>query len=378
MTRADNFFTLPSVIYFSDFPMRSRKNPDRITVIYNSVDEASPILPSDRRVADEDTVLMAEEIGRTLSQNFDTELLEIPFDQPEVASSVKTDIVFNLCEGVGYEFACKVIESLESVGIPYVGANALNYQIGSDKALLKEVLNRYGLPTPQGQFFENPDEKINPRLKFPLLVKPEFEHGSVGITQESVVTDEKTLRDQVRRVFEVYNSGAVAEEYIEGRELQLTAVRNGASLTMFPIKEILFVNGMSERWHVVTFAAKWDEESAEYKGTPTVCPTNHLSQEETTTLQNLGRQIFQKTSCQDYTRIDIRYDQEKSKPYILDVNPNPDLSSDAAVAVAAKAYGWSYEQLLKELVLSAWQRQGEKPRDSHKNVKSSTLPLYYH
>ncbi|MCL5125291.1 MAG: ATP-grasp domain-containing protein [Deltaproteobacteria bacterium] len=335
---------------------KQRRSPKKITVIYNSVDEASPIIPPDQKVADLDTIEMAKGVADNLASTFQTELREIPFDHPEAASAINTDIVFNLCEGVGYDYGCKVIDSLESARIPYVGANSLNYHIGSDKALLKEVLNRYHLPTPLGQFFNSTQEKLNPNLQFPLLIKPELEHGSVGITQESVVNNEEQLREQISKIRREYGQGALVEEYVDGLELQLTFVGNGSALKMLPIKEILFVNGMSERWHIVTFAAKWEESSEEYKGTPTICPTDSINNIEKRALEKLGREIFLRTSCQDYTRIDIRYDKINQKPYILDVNPNPDLSSDAAVAKAAEAAGWNYPTLLVNLVMSAWKR----------------------
>ncbi|KKT74430.1 MAG: D-ala D-ala ligase domain-containing protein [Microgenomates group bacterium GW2011_GWA2_44_7] len=342
--------------------VRFKEKPQKVTIIYNSVDESSPFSPLDRRVADADTINMAIDIAGNLEKVFETDLIDIPLDHPESVSSIKTDIVFNLCEGVGYEFACKVIDSLESAHIPYIGANSLNYHIGSDKALLKEVLNRFGLPTPAGQYFENPADKVKPSLKFPLLIKPEFEHGSVGITQESVVKDVSQLKEQILRIKNEYKQGVLVEEYIDGMELQLTLVGNGESLLVLPIKEILFVNGMSNRWHVVTFSAKWEEDSDEYKGTPTICPTENLDDDEKTVLEKLGREIFIKTDCQDYTRIDIRYDKKSKTPYILDVNPNPDLSSDAAVAKAAQAIGWDYQTLLTQLVIAAWERVTRAPR----------------
>lgn len=355
--------------------MELNSRPKKVTIIYNSIDETSPIIPPDRKVADKDTIQMAYGIANHLEKVFEIDLVDIPFDNPEAAASIKTDIVFNLCEGVGYEYACKVIDSLESANIPYIGAHSLNYHIGSDKALLKEVLNRYHLPTPKGQFFRNPEGKINPHLKFPLLVKPELEHGSVGITQKSVVNNETELKSQILRVKNEYGQGALAEEYIDGLEFQLTFIGNDESLLMLPIKEILFVNGVSKRWHVVTFAAKWEEDSEEYKGTPTICPTESLDETETRSLERLGREIFAKTRCQDYTRIDIRYEPKSKRSYILDVNPNPDLSSDAAVAKAAKSIGWDYQTLLTKIVMTAWERvtQTHKPRNK-KSYSSISLP----
>lgn len=351
--------------------LRKHVIPKKITIIYNSVDEASPVIPPDRRIADRDTIEMANGIANNLRKAFATDLIEIPFSNPDRVSSIKTDLVFNLCEGVGYEFACKVIDALESADIPYVGADSLNYHIGSDKALLKEVLNRYHLPTPPGQFFANPNEKLNPKLRFPLLVKPELEHGSVGITQDSVVNNQTELKEQVNIINYNYGQGALVEEYIDGLELQLTYIGNKNSLLMLPIKEIMFVNGMSKRWHIVTFAAKWEELSDEYKGTPTICPTENIDAETKERLEKLGREIFIKTSCQDYTRIDIRYRQNSKQAYILDVNPNPDLSSDAAVAKAAEAYGWGYPTLLTHIVMTAW----ERITGSHRSERKGSYPV---
>jgi D-alanine-D-alanine ligase len=332
--------------------------PKKITVIYNSVDESSPIIPPDRREADQDTIRMARDISNALSWTFNVEMLEIPFENPKLAGKIKTDLVFNLCEGVGYDYACKVIQAMDKADIPFIGAGSTNYRIGSDKALLKEYLNKVGILTPYGQFFENPDTTINPRLKFPLIVKPDLEHGSVGITQESVVTNEKELKTRVTYVLDTYKEGVVAEEYIEGREMQLTLVGNGKNILMLPIKEILFVNGMAEKWHVVTFSAKWEEGSSDDRGTPSVCPVGGINKEEEQYFLNFGHEIYTKTECQDYSRIDLRYVQKERKAYVLDVNPNPDLSPDAGIAKAASVYGWDYRKLLSEIVRVAWERVG--------------------
>ena len=363
LTKSEVFFRLQGdpregvVLVF--FPMK-KSFPKRVAVIYNSVDEKSEIIPPDRRVADEDTVAMATDIAAGLKNSFDVLLKEIPFSRPQAAGELKADLVFNLCEGTGYEFACAVIDSLEAAGLPYVGANSTNYRIGSDKAVLNDYLKRVGLPTPKGQFFSDPDARIDPRLDYPLLVKPEFEHGSVGITKDSVVTNETDLKKQLKKVCTEYDGGAMVEEYIDGRELQLTLIGNPGKMTVLPIKEILFTGEMARGWHIVTFAAKWKEDSDEYKETPTVCPAENLSFQEVERLSRLGKEVFEKTECRDYTRIDIRYRQKTGAPFILDVNPNPDLSSDAAVARAATVYGWGYKELLREIVMAAWQRYGKK------------------
>jgi D-alanine-D-alanine ligase len=336
--------------------MQHNRLPQSVAVIYNSVDETSPVEPPDLKIADEDTIKMAQEVADNLKTDFAVQLIDIPFENPESAKNIHADLVFNLCEGTGYEFACAVIDALESAQLPYVGANALNYRIGSDKALLKEYLNREDIPSPQGQRFQKSSEDLNPRLNFPLLVKPEFEHSSVGITQQSVVENERQLRRQLKLILSQYGGGALVEEFIDGRELQLTFIGNNGSLQMLPVKEILFVGPMVSKWHVVTFAAKWEVQTDEYQGTPSVCPAQNLSDREIEQLHAEGSKVFEKCVCQDYTRIDVRYDQEAGIPYILDVNPNPDLSSDAAVAKAAEGYGWNYRKLLTELIASAWER----------------------
>jgi len=287
---------------------------------------------------------------------------------------LKPDICFNICEGhFGDGREAQVPALLEMLRIPYTGSQVLTLALALDKPMTKRVLSYHGLPTPAFQVFERVNEPIDPDLTFPLFVKPSREGTGMGISAESVVHDEIQLRAQLQRQMQRYSQPILAEQYIEGREITVGIVGNlrvpvarrvpGDEEAPRILKGLHFLPPLE-----VDMAAYPPEEAGIYTSRIKVelahdfryhCPAP-LPGAVLEELQWLAAAVFRVTGCLDVARIDFRLkENDGNKPYILEVNPLPGLNPGYSdLCVEANAYGWSYDQLINEIVNLAADRYG--------------------
>jgi D-alanine-D-alanine ligase len=236
---------------------------------------------------------------------------------------------------------------LESLEIPFTGTGSKGLALALDKSVAKGVLQSHGLPTPRGQVLlpgEAPTEAPSP---LPAIVKPAAEDGSIGIAAESVVETEKALRDRVEYIWDSYDQGALVEEYIEGREINVAVWGNGALLRPLPPSEIDYAGFPEGLPRICTLNAKWDEKSLEFTGSQPVCPAP-VPAEILDHLNRIAVRSFEIFYLRDFGRIDFRVDGE-GDPFIIDVNPNPDISPDAGFPRSTRAAGYDYAQTIEEI-----------------------------
>jgi D-alanine-D-alanine ligase len=268
----------------------------------------------------------------------------------------KPDVIFNLCESVGNEsiHEMHVAGIFELLNIPYTGASALTLGIALNKALVKDLLIANGLPTPGYQLIKSPIKiSLDERLRFPLIVKPSREDASVGIDSNSVVYSLGELRKRIRYIFEQFDQPALVEEYIDGRELNV-AILGNSKPEVLPISEI-DMSTLPKQYHrIITYNAKWVKGTDEYEHTKGICPAP-LPTELEISIKEMALKAYQLIGCRDYARIDFRL-SKNNKPYILEVNPNPDISDDAGFARSARAAGYKFEELISKIVELALER----------------------
>jgi D-alanine-D-alanine ligase len=269
----------------------------------------------------------------------------------------KPDLIFNLVECVENESLqeMNVAGIYELLKIPYTGANPLSLGIALNKPLVKQILTYHGIKTPRFQVFKFP-EKIVLRedMRYPLIVKPACEDGSVGISDESVVDSVNELKKRVRYIFEEFDQPALVEEYIEGRELNV-GVLGYRKPVVLPISEIDFSGLTKDMRKIVSYDAKWMQGTVAYTGTKGVCPAK-LSPEIEAKLKNTALRCFRIVGCRDYARVDFRLSTVDGEPYVLEVNPNPDISDDAGFARSARTHGLSFDETVTRIVESALER----------------------
>lgn len=262
-------------------------------------------------------------------------------------------VIFNLCEGLNNDSRLEIAVAwmFERLGLPFTGSPhfALRHCLHKYEASL--ILRRAGVPVPDTLRADSPDHL--PDVAFPVIVKPEREDGSLCIETASVVFDRKTLRDRVALVIETCRQPALVQRYVDGREISVSLV-GGPVPRVLPLGEIAFTSARSGAPRVLTFASKWHEESAEYLTSPSVAAV--LRPAEARCFAGVGRRAFEVLGLRDYGRVDLRIDA-RGRPFVIDVNPNCDVSPQGGLSLAAQRGGLSYEGLVWEIVRSALRRK---------------------
>lgn len=283
----------------------------------------------------------------------------------EQLMEIKPDAVFNLFEGTYHISKSEVFIpiALDLLDIAYTGSPAKTLELCVQKAKTKEVLLRRSVPTPPFVVFK-PNDEITTRIPFPLIVKPEHEDASTGISNSSIVYSDSALKEQVEMIWHTYNQPALVEEFIDGREFNVAVlgdsdfehqVGHPNAPRVLPISEISFETMPEGFARIVTYKAKWEEESVEYKETKPICPAP-IDMRLELELKQIALRVFHAVGCRDYARVDFRVTKE-GKPFVVDVNPNPDISRDAGLARSAKAAGLDYPELICKIASFALARQ---------------------
>jgi D-alanine-D-alanine ligase len=262
--------------------------------------------------------------------------------------------VFNLCESLGSDARLEtaVPTVLELMGIPYTGSapEALSAALYKDR--VKRLLVQAGVPTPQGVLVSRPDDPCD--LPLPAIVKPAREDGSAGIWCRSVVRDEKELRERVAEVIDLFKAPCIVEQYVDGREFNV-ALLGFPQPRVLPLQEIDFSELPPEQPRIVTYDAKWRTGSVDDLGTqPVMHP--ELPPTLAARVRRAATEACRAVGVRDYGRVDIRIGAN-GLPYVIDVNPNCDLSPDAGYARAAESVGIDYPALMRLLVRYALRRR---------------------
>jgi D-alanine-D-alanine ligase len=265
-------------------------------------------------------------------------------------------IVFNWCEEVPGipRSSALVARKLEELGFTFTGAGSQALQFSYDKPAVKERLLKKRIPTPCWQVYTG--NGVLDWDCFPAIVKPAFEHYSYGITKEAVVHGRSELSQQVSHVAETFHQPVLIEDFIDGREFHVSVVGNGR-LKVLPIAEMDFSAIQEPSARLCTYDSKFEPASLDYQLIQLRLPAD-LSPEEKQQLEALSIAAFRATNCRDYARLDIR--QRDGTFYVLDVNPNADLSPDTSLTLSAGMAGYSHGQFGSLLINLAARRLGRQ------------------
>ena len=291
-------------------------------------------------------------IKRILGNLHEIKILSLNEDIYSQIKNEKPDVIFNLCDD-GFRddptLEPHVAALLDILNIPYTGNNYFTIALCQNKARAKDILTFHNILTPKFQVFTAAERKIDPGLKYPLIVKPIREDGSIGIRERSVVNNEEQLKEEVDHVISIYKQEALVEEYIDGREFTVSLIGNRRPIVL-PVAEIDFT-GMPEHLpKIVSYHAKWIKQSLAFKHTPIICPALNVDEKIIKSIEEIARKCYKIFGCRGYSRIDFRYDDKENKLYVLEVNPNPDISEEFDIAKSATAAGMTYPDLLLKII----------------------------
>jgi D-alanine-D-alanine ligase len=261
----------------------------------------------------------------------------------------KPDIAFNLVEefdGIGH-FDQHVVSYLELRKQAYTGCNPRGLTLARDKALTKKILAYHGLKVPEFAIFPKRRATKRPEgLAFPLFVKSLTEEGSAGISGASIVHDDEKLKERVEFINRTTNSTALAEQFIEGREIYVGVMGNDR-VTALPAWEFVMTKKVDGAPLIASGRAKWDPEYQRQMGLKT--GPARLSKKMQAKLADLSKEIYRLLGMSGYARLDYRV-TEDGDAYLLEANPNPQIAKDEDFALSAKHVGIDYPALIEQLI----------------------------
>ena len=280
----------------------------------------------------------------------------------ELAKSV--DIVFNIAEGdEGRNRESQVPIILEMLRVPFVGADGLSLGMTLDKIITKKVLIAEGVPTPRFAEVRDAQDAWKVDLSYPLIAKPRCEGSSKGLRKASLVTTPAELAHQAQWLIDTYHQPALVEEFIEGREFTVAIIGNDPPEAQ-PVVQIK-IDGQLELGRLF-YSFERIRSGADY-----VCPApiDDILRRQ---LESVALKTYQAVECRDFGRVDVRVDQQ-NRPYVLEINPLPSLSTADVFMFVAKAQGISFEAILNRILDAALVRTGLTPPPAASAVGGSAI-----
>ncbi len=279
-------------------------------------------------------------------------LLEVNKSLPKKLLNKHFDIIFNIAEGVnGRSREAQIPALLDFFKLKFTGSDATTLCLCLDKSLAKTIIASGNIKTPASQVVESTDYKLNSKLKFPLIVKPNSEGSSKGISDMSVVKDAKQLKTIVRTLLENYGQPLLIEEYIKGREFTVGVLGNGSDTFVLNPMEIEFIEPKENQ--IYDYCVKQDfQDKINY-----VCPPD-LGRIVTRNMIESARKIYEILGCKDFARIDFRL-SPRNELYFIEINPLPGLTPGYSdMPMIAEKNGISYDELIAMIFTSAMKRYG--------------------
>ncbi|MDP1722727.1 MAG: hypothetical protein Q8L37_05955 [Candidatus Gottesmanbacteria bacterium] len=325
----------------------------KIAIIYSLPTRralASPFLATD-----EDTKESADEVAEALVlKGVTVVLLPISEDTIDQIRNIRADVIFNLLEwdGLDGSLLVRAMEALDATGIAYTGSSNAALAVCNDKSRMKAAMEAAGLPTPRWQKFETGNESVRDDFVYPAIVKLGLQHCSVGLTKDAVVKNADELIRVTNDRMQTFKQSVYVEEFIVGREFQVTIIQKKNGLAVLHPAEILFTTQGTGAF--LTYGSRWDETHADYKESSVRLA--HLSLSFLEKINRISHKAFIDMGFADYSRLDIR--TRDDEVFILEANANPGLgdSDDYGMTVSYKAAGMTFADFIREIVESCLRR----------------------
>ncbi len=317
----------------------------RAVVLHNAVAADAP--PDER-----DVLAQVEAVTRALEeQGYAVVPLAVDLDLAALdreLARTRPAVVFNLVESLGgsERLMGAVPALLESAGRPFTGAGAECLALCGNKVVAKRWLVAAGLPTPRWREDPGATDGFAPGSR--VIVKSRWDHGSLGLEAERVGAPGAGLHRADGDLF--------AEEFVDGREFNLSVLGGRAGPSVLPPAEIRFED-FGERPRIVGWRAKWDPDSFEHAHTPRTFELARADGALVSELVRIARACWSEFGLSGYARVDFRVD-ERGRPFVLEVNPNPCLSDDAGFQAAARTAGLGFRDVVARILEDAFARPG--------------------
>ncbi len=276
--------------------------------------------------------------------------------QPEDLSELKklhADFVFNLVDSKAMEL--QIAKILDRLKIPHSGSSFTAIQTTNNKLRTKRIFQKTKLPTPDFQIISLHDRLRRSLVpgKFPVILKPAFEHCSIGITENSIAQNYQQFKRIVKELRDKYHQTILAEKFIFGKELQVTVLETPNKTLALPIAEIAFKHSNHKnKWNIYGFDEKWAKHLPIYKSCHFISPPKKLQRGVDSQIKKDSIRAFYALGLRDYARFDLRYDPDVKKWYFLEANANAGFDPDPRDAMTASvlAHGMTLDDFAIQIV----------------------------
>ncbi|HLG54718.1 MAG TPA: ATP-grasp domain-containing protein [Vicinamibacterales bacterium] len=329
----------------------------KIVVLYDRVleDESEEPAPSGEKspvVRTLDKKEVEEEVTEALTKlGHDATMHELDGTPRSLLAlaRMECDLIFNLTESFAGDDTAdfKIAGFLELIGKKYTGSGTHGMMLAQDKAIAKKIFAFHGIHTPVFAKSFRGRLDFSHDLVFPVIVKPAREDGSIGIEFSAVVNSIRELMERMDWLHANFDSPVLIEEYIEGREMYVGVIGNDKPEAL-PVVELDLSKLPDGTPRIASAEVKWGKGTKAYRDTKSAIATD-LSEEAVAALQQTAVAAYQALELRDYGRVDMRL-QADGRVHVIEVNPNPWLSSKAEFAMAARRSGRNYPQLVAEIV----------------------------
>lgn len=324
-----------------------------VALVYNSGASATPEAPEDSGSTD-DLRRMIRHMARVLRKcGYKATIVCLANDLlafQRRLRKLRPDVVFNQYDDVvhGALYEMRVAALVQMMGFPMTGSPALALGLSRYKYMSASLLQGAGIPIPPNtELLERIGDVDRCRWHFPVIVQPSREHAGIGLARDSVVFSKTKLKEKVREILTHYHQPALAQKFLPGREFNV-GILGGRKLTVLPLAEVDYTRLPKEIPPIMSYAAKWMEDSVEYQKTSVICPA-HVEPYLAREISSISLRAFRAVGGWGYGRVDIRLD-ENGQPRVLEVNCNPSLDESVSLARSAEKAGLDYIHLLQQIV----------------------------
>ena len=267
---------------------------------------------------------------------------------------MQLDLLFNVCERLHGDSAYEpqIASLLEMMGVSITGSSGSTLSLCNNKIMTKAMAQHRDILTPKAQVFSNREQEQAENIGFPVIIKPASMHNSIGIFKDSIAYSEEDMRKKAARIMYQYRQPALVEEYIPGRDIEVSLLGNNGSVKALPLVEVFYPKMEDQTQQFFSYESKWTkgrQESGYYR------EARKLDDALRSRLVQLAKRCYRIFGIRDYGRVDFRLGND-GRIYLIEVTANPGLSPGDSTIMAAQYAGMSHSAAILQIFLTAAQR----------------------
>lgn len=338
--------------------MKRLKRPKRkqtIALLFHNLskEEEESYPDKEHIIVDKDTNNTVNFLEKLLVRHhYKVKSVQISKNSFENLKSMHADFIFNLVDSRALEI--KIARILDRLHIPHSGSSVIAIQSSNNKIKTKRILEKSLLPIPKYKVIRMADRLSRSFLpaKFPVIVKPAFDHCSIGITSQSVVQNYIQFKRTVTQLRKKYHQALLVEEFIPGEELQITVYENGGKTIALPPAQITWKGNIKNKWNIYGFDEKWDKNSPLWDSCQFIAPPKKISDSLVLDMKKQSIRAFYAMQFKDYARFDLRFNNKTKHWFFLEGNANAGISPGAGDAMTASilAGGMTMDDFILQIV----------------------------